>query len=101
MEFDFINRMNIGHLSVMLLRDSVCTVICYNALTRNLSLLVAFWFCSVFWSLFWKVEGTVCIHVSHIHTRESHTATRHGNYLEGGGGIPNIGKLGKFEKLKI
>ena len=54
------------------------------------------WF---FGHLFWKVEGTVHIHVSHVHTRESCTANMQG----GGGGFrePNIGKLEKFGRLKI
>ena len=52
-----------------------------------------------FGHFFWKVEGTVRIHVSHIHTRESRTANVQ---VEGWGFRElNIGKLKKFGKLKI
>ena len=51
-------------------------------------------------TFFGRWKGAVRIHVSHVHTHESHTANVQGG---GGGGFgePNIGKLKKFGKLKI
>ena len=48
---------------------------------------------------FWKVEGTVCTHVnSHVaHVWLLYTVIN----MWGGGGIANIGKLGKFKKLQF
>ena len=51
-----------------------------------------------FGHFFWKVEGTVCIHVSHVQLQFTAINMQDG---DGGGGIPNIGKLGKFGKLQF
>ena len=48
-----------------------------------------------FGHIFWKVEGTVRIHVSHVPLPYIVI-----NVQDGGGGIQNIGKLKKFGKLQ-
>ena len=44
----------------------------------------------------WKVEGTVHIHMSHILLTYTVIKVQDGG---GGGGIPNIRKLGKFGSI--
>ena len=46
---------------------------------------------------FWKVEGTVRIHISHVQLPYT-VINVHGNIQGGGGGEPNIGKLCVFQK---
>ena len=52
-----------------------------------------------FGHFFWKVEGTVCIHVSHIQLPYT-VINMHGN-RQGGGNEPNIRKLRNFGNLQI
>ena len=53
-----------------------------------------------FGHFFWKVEGTVCIHVSHVQLPYM-VINMYGNIQGGGGTKPNIGKLGNSENLHI
>ena len=63
---------------------------------RRATYMVDEWF---FRHIFWKVEGTVRIHVSHIQLPYM-VINMHGN-MQGGGTKLNIGKLKKFENLQI
>ena len=54
-----------------------------------------------FGHFFWKVEGTVRIHISHVQLPYT-VINVHGNMQGcGGGNEPNIGKLRNFGNLQI
>ena len=51
-------------------------------------------------TFFWKVEETVCIHVSHVQLPYT-VINMHGNMQGGWGTELNIGKLGNFKNFQI